>query len=236
MARNSYFQFKQFRVEQGQTAMKITTDACILGARAEVENTQSILDIGAGTGLLSLMAAQRSHATIDTVELDDQAATQALENFTASPWSSRLALHHCSIQSFMPEKRYDCILSNPPFFENAFKAPCDKRSLARHTDSLSFLELAINIDRLMSEDGKAWILLPVESSPLFLEAIHQATQLKLKRTIAVRSSAHHTDHRHILVLGRPDSEHFREQITIYDQHPEYTPETIGFLKPYYLKL
>ncbi|WP_422137520.1 tRNA1(Val) (adenine(37)-N6)-methyltransferase [Endozoicomonas sp. ALC020] len=236
MARNSYFQFKQFRVEQGQTAMKITTDACILGARAEVENSQSILDIGAGTGLLSLMAAQRSTACIDAVELDDQAAIQSRENFSASPWKSRLKLHHCSIQSFVPEKRYDCILSNPPFFENASKAPCDRRSLARHTDSLSFLELAENIDRLMSEDGKAWILLPTESSPVFLEALHQATPLKLERTLAIRSSDTHKNHRHLLVLGHSGSRHKLEQITIYSEHPAYTTETIDLLRPYYLKL
>lgn len=121
MARNSYFQFKQFRVEQGLTAMKITTDACILGARAEVENRQAILDVGAGTGLLSLMAAQRSTARIDAVELDDQAAIQARENFSASPWQNRLTLHHCPIQSFRPEKRYDCILSNPPFLRMPLK-------------------------------------------------------------------------------------------------------------------
>ncbi|KEQ18633.1 tRNA1(Val) (adenine(37)-N6)-methyltransferase [Endozoicomonas numazuensis] len=236
MARNSYFQFKQFRVEQGQTAMKITTDACILGARAEVENSYSILDIGAGTGLLSLMAAQRSTASIDAIELDDEAAIQARENFAACPWNSRLTLHHCPVQSYIPEKRYDCILSNPPFFENAYKASCDKRSLARHTDSLSFLELARNIDRLISEDGKAWILLPVESSLLFLEEVQKATHLKLERTIAVRSSSTHKDHRHILVLNQSNSANIREQITIYSEHPAYAPATTELLKPYYLKL
>lgn len=236
MARNSYFQFKQFRVEQNQTAMKITTDACILGARAEVENSQSILDIGAGTGLLSLMAAQRSTACIDAVELDDHAAAQTQQNFSASPWKNRLTLHHCPIQSFMPEKRYDCILSNPPFFENAFKAPCSRRSLARHTDSLSFPELAEAIDRLMSENGKAWILLPDESSSLFLKALHRATPLKLERTLAIRSSETHKDHRHLLVLGRSGSEYEFEQITIYSEHPAYTNETINLLRPYYMKL
>ncbi len=216
--------------------MKITTDACLLGARAEVEHSHFILDIGAGTGLLSLMAAQRSDAVIDAVEMDDQAALQATENFKASPWSTQITLHHSSIQSFMPEKRYDCILCNPPFFENAFKAPCSKRSLARHTDSLSFMELATNIDRLLSDEGKAWILLPVDSSSLLLKEIKQVTELKLEQTITVRSSETHKDHRHILVLGYCNSESFHEQITIYSEHPFYTSATTELLKPYYLKL
>ena len=214
--------------------MKITTDACLFGARAEVEESHNILDIGAGTGLLSLMAAQRSNATIDAVELDEQAAQQANDNFQASPWADQLTLHQTSIQAFQPNKTYDTILCNPPFFENSLKAPCNQRSLARHTDSLSFLELAETINRLLSDDGKAWILLPVDSAQRFLEVMDEHPSMTLLKRISVRSSERHEEHRHILVLGKKPSVLFEEQLTVYSEHPEYTAQARGLMSSYYL--
>lgn len=215
--------------------MKVTSDACLLGARVEVEESQRILDIGAGTGLLSLMAAQRSKATISAIELDQQAARQTQENFSASPWAERLSVFQQSIQSFQDEP-YDTIICNPPFFQDALKAPDQQRSMARHTDTLSFADLSDAIDRLMSLQGKAWILLPVDSSEQLLKTIDQSEALFLQRKISIRPSSKHDDHRHILVLGRDCQKVIEEAITIYSQPPEYSEQMQQLLKPYYLFL
>ncbi|MET4758482.1 tRNA1(Val) (adenine(37)-N6)-methyltransferase [Endozoicomonas sp. NE40] len=147
---NTYFQFKQFRVDQDQCAMKVTMDACLFGALVDVEESQRILDIGTGTGLLSLMAAQRSSAHIDAVELDDDAARQARQNVAQSPWSDRITVTQSAIQQFFgAPDGYDTIICNPPFFENSLKAANDKRTMARHTESLSFSDLVQATSRLL---------------------------------------------------------------------------------------
>lgn len=117
---NTYFQFKQFRIDQDQTAMKVTTEACILGAWVDEQiPPQTVLDIGTGTGLLALMLAQKfPQAEIDAVEIDQGAFTQAHANFHSSPWPERLQVFHQRIQDFDPGKKYDLIISNPPFFKS----------------------------------------------------------------------------------------------------------------------
>lgn len=242
MPRNSYFTFKQFRIDQSQCAMKVTTDACLLGAllgqSARLRRSKRVLDIGAGTGLLSLMAAQNSSATITAVELDEQAAQQALSNFTDSPWAERLQLMHCAIQNVTTNQRFDCIVTNPPFFQQAFKGIDPRRNLARHTDTLTYTDLADAIAQHLNDNGEAWILLPVSSTPLFMQAANQQ-ELALIRQVGLRSSPAHAVHRHILVLGHrqamaePLSE---ELITIYDQHPHYSRQTRQLMAPYYLAL
>lgn len=246
MARNRNFAFKQFKIEQGQCAMKVTTDACIFGAlfgqSPNLKESQSILDIGAGTGLLSLMAAQNSQASISAIELDEEASKQAEDNFTQSPWADQLQLINSSIQAFSAtsEQRFDGIISNPPFFQQAFKGNDHRRNLARHTDSLSFSDLAKAIGKHLANSGEAWILLPVESSHLFLAAAIQAGLILIKK-IGLRSSSSHNNHRYILVLKHlNDTEepqiNQETTVTIYDQHPHYTEEVRGLMSPYYLAL
>ncbi|MGI9273899.1 MAG: tRNA1(Val) (adenine(37)-N6)-methyltransferase [Endozoicomonas sp.] len=232
-ARNSHFQFKQFRIEQDQCAMKVTTDACIFGARTDVENSRRILDIGAGSGLLSLMAAQRTSAVIDALEIDELAAKQAEQNFSSSPWANRLQLIHSSVQSFQSDDGYDTIICNPPFFHNALKAPDSRRNMARHTDTLCFSDLASVIERLMTDDGSAWVLLPVASSSLFLEE-SKKVNLDVEQLISLRSSIRHNDHRHIFVLRKGEGIATTERLTIYKEGSEYSDQVITLLKSYYL--
>ncbi|MEM8894752.1 MAG: methyltransferase [Bacteroidota bacterium] len=137
---NTYFDFKQFRVDQGQSGMKVTTEGCILGAWARFNQPKRILDIGTGTGLLSLMLAQRyPTGIIDAVELDEKAAQQAKQNFRKSPWSSKLTAHHCCIKDFeaVNGRCYDLIICNPPFFKNDLKSTNSQKAKAIHNDNLS---------------------------------------------------------------------------------------------------
>jgi tRNA1Val (adenine37-N6)-methyltransferase len=168
MARNSFFQFKQFKVNQDKSAMKVCTDACVFGACAEVENAEKILDIGAGTGLLSLMAAQRNQsAKISAVELEDGAFAQASENVENSPFKSQITILHSAIQDFNPDGKFDCIITNPPFFQSDLKSPDLRINQAHHSESLTFDDLLAAIDRLLEPDGTWNVLLPVDEGIVF---------------------------------------------------------------------
>jgi tRNA1Val (adenine37-N6)-methyltransferase len=154
------FQFKQFTIHQDQCAMKVSTDACILGAWVDVAQAENILDIGAGTGLLSLMMAQRSTACIDAVELDTPAFEQAKSNIAESNWGDRVEVFLGKIQDFSSDKKYDYIVSNPPFYQNHLKSEKVQKNQAHHTETLSFEELLDSVLRLRTTSGKFAVLLP----------------------------------------------------------------------------
>lgn len=168
MAKNSFFRFKQFIVNQDKCAMKVCTDACVLGAWADVYGAEKILDIGTGTGLLALMVAQRNvNAEIDAVELDQDAFSQAVENVKISPFPKKINVINSSIQDFTPAFQYDCIITNPPFFQSDLLSPKAKKNQAHHATSLSFDELLFALNRLVSVDGRFNILLPVDEAIIF---------------------------------------------------------------------
>lgn len=174
------FSFKQFTIRQNQTAMKVCTDACVLGAYADVSADSStpirILDIGTGTGLLALMAAQRNpQALIDAVEVDEAAFAQARENAGSSPFADRVRVWKGRVQVFIPwlsspppplprgeenHALYHRILSNPPFYANHLRSPDSAVNRALHTDELPFAELVEAVERLLRPDGQWWVLLP----------------------------------------------------------------------------
>ncbi len=159
---NPYFQFKRFTVRQDRCAMKVGTDGVLLGAWCGVEEAKSILDIGTGTGLVALMAAQRSSAEVVAVELDESAASQAAENVAESPWKARITVEKAAVQDFAAQsgRKFDCIVSNPPYFQDSLKSPKGERSMARHTDSLSYEELVKAVVALMNPMGKFSVIVP----------------------------------------------------------------------------
>ena len=161
--KNTFFQFKQFRIDQGQTAMKVTTEGCLFGAwvASQVQNAKSVLDIGSGTGLLSLMLAQKlQDAQIHGVELNEDAAPQADQNFKESPWGERLFIHQQKIQEFQDTQKFDLIISNPPFFKQSLNSPDANVNLARHDDSMSQQDLIKAIKLNLNQEGLAFILYP----------------------------------------------------------------------------
>ncbi|REG92121.1 tRNA1(Val) (adenine(37)-N6)-methyltransferase [Algoriphagus antarcticus] len=158
---NSWFQFQQFRVNQDKCAMKISTDAVMLGALAHAVSPEEILDVGTGTGVIALMLAQRfPEAAIHAVEIDLQAASQAFENFRSNTFSDRMQLWEGRFQDFEPQQKFDLIVSNPPYFPDHLKSSDAQRNMALHTDELSFQDLLEKVVQLLKEDGQFWIILP----------------------------------------------------------------------------
>lgn len=241
---NSYFQFKRFTVQQEKTAMKVCTDACLFGAwvakeigdeKATIEN---ILDIGAGTGLLSLMLAQKTNAVIEAVEVDEEAAQQAKENFEASPWKERLNVHHLSIQQFqeVTDQRYDVIISNPPFFQDSLRSDNEKKNLAKHVAGLSFDRLAAIVTNLLKETGAFYVLLSYVDFPLFEDAANKQN-LFLQHQVNVRQTLLHTYFRTIGIFSKQlPAEVKHEEISIKQISNLYSKEFTDLLKGYYLYL
>lgn len=235
---NSYFQFKAFRVEQGQTAMKVCTDSCAMGAYIRPAQAQRILDIGTGTGLLALMIAQRTPETtrIDALEIDAQAAAQATENIEASNWAARMQVLQCAVQSFDPPHRYDLIVCNPPFYENHLKRGTHAQNLAMHSEQLSNTELAIHSQRLLTENGRVVILLPPYQAQIQAQQM-QAQGLFLEENCLLFDREGGKIIRHISTYSRKQNIDVQTNtLTIRDENNQYTPEFIALLQPYYLHL
>ena len=180
------FQFKQFNINQERCAMKIGTDAVLLGAWCPINNNPfSILDIGAGTGILSLILAQRSNASqIDAIEIEENAYEQCVENFEASHWGDRLFCYHASLNDFInePEDQYDIIISNPPFYSEDYKTDNSQRDLARFQDALPFEALVKATTLLLSENGIFTVIIPFKEENRLLNLCAQAELFPIKMT------------------------------------------------------
>jgi tRNA1Val (adenine37-N6)-methyltransferase len=167
---NSWFQFQQFRVAQDRCAMKISTDAVLLGSLVQSKAPKQILDIGTGTGVIALMLAQRfPEASLTALELDPEAASQAKENCEQSPFSERLTVLQGRFQDFSVEQRFDLLVSNPPFFPDHLPTSDPKRQQALHTDSLSFEELLHKASQLLAPSGSFWVILPPRQMQDFIQ-------------------------------------------------------------------
>ncbi|MFN3446510.1 MAG: tRNA1(Val) (adenine(37)-N6)-methyltransferase [Bacteroidia bacterium] len=221
----SEFVFKQFTVKQQQSAMKIGTDSVLLGCLAEVEHAQQILDIGTGTGLLALMCAQRSSATIDAVEIDEQAATEAQFNFNASKWNNRLNIHHQSLQNYTQtcKQLYDVIISNPPYFvkHSNFSIDDEQRSKARHDADLPLNDLAQYAYQLLKEDGSFWLILPTQEAQLFA-AYARESRLFLKQQIELLPKSNKPVNRVIQQWCKQETTIVKSNFVVYELNGEPT--------------
>lgn len=218
--------------------MKVCTDACLFAAwladELEKMKVENILDIGSGTGLLSLMIAQKNPANIHAVEIDKEAAKQATENFSASPWSDRLKVFHGSIQDYQPAAQYDFICSNPPFFENDLKSSNEQRNTALHSSDLSSGELIASIKRLLRPTGHFALLLPYHRSAIVEQlAIRQGFYLHKK--ISVQQTEKHVFFRSMLMFGSGEKA-LVEKTMIIREKGEYSADFTLLLTDYYLYL
>lgn len=214
--------------------MKVCTDACTLGAYADVGGDR-LLDIGTGTGLLALMAAQRNaRARIDAVEVDEAACGQATENVAASPFADRVRLWQGRIQAFGPDERYDRILTNPPFYTNHLRSPDQRVNRALHTDELPFSDLLDAARCLLKPDGQLWVLLPPgEMHRLTAEA--RPRGLTAFCELSLRHHAQKPVFRLICGFSFQETAPHREQLAIYEtDNRTYTEPFRRLLEPYYL--
>jgi tRNA1Val (adenine37-N6)-methyltransferase len=236
---NNYFKFKQFTVQQDQCAMKVCTDACLFGAwagnRLQLKRPAHILDIGTGTGLLSLMLAQQNMAAIEAVEIDPAAFLQAKENFAASPFTDRLQITNADIAGFTSGKKYDGIISNPPFFEDDLKSPQQNKNAAKHDTTLTLPVLLHRVKHLLTDDGWFAVLLPFHRADFF---VTQSLQQNLfcNEKVVVRQTPGHHYFRAMLLFSANKTETANKEISIKDGQGNYTPEFISLLKDYYLYL
>lgn len=169
------FRFKHFQVHQEHAALKVGTDSMVLGSLCHWDNPKRLLDIGTGTGVLALMCAQRfNFEEIIGLEISEQSLMDAEINAKTNPFPAEITILNKAVQEYHPEEQFDAIISNPPFFENSQKNPNEHKSLARHTESLSFSELVSAISRLLSPSGKAWIIVPFESKESIIQLANNA--------------------------------------------------------------
>ena len=236
---NSYFKFKQFTIHQNKCAMKVCTDACLFGALVANRNMQAAncLDIGTGTGLLSLMVVQKNNAVkIDAIEIDTAAAEQATENITASPWANNIQVFKEDILTFSSgSKKYDCIISNPPFFEDDLQSSDKAKNSAKHNTALSLLQLLQVVDNCLNPDGIFAVLLPYHRVAYFAEA-SKKLGLHLTKQVLVKQTLKHKFFRGILFFSRKEIEPELNEIIIKDTDHNYTPQFSAALKDFYLFL
>ncbi|MEY5047466.1 MAG: hypothetical protein RLZZ175_825 [Bacteroidota bacterium] len=235
------FRFKQFTIHQDACAMKVCTDSCLFGALLQApSHAKNALDIGTGTGLLSLMFAQKfPNIKIDALEIDKIASKQALENVSQSVFNQQINIINKPIQAFESEIKYDYIFSNPPFYENSLKGENLEKNKAHHCSELSFEELCISIKKLLAIDGEVAILLPTNVSESFVTTALE-NGLYLHTKIAMYARIEKPTLRYILLLSNKKVDDITEnQIIIYESNTEkqtYTADFIDLLKDYYLYL
>ena len=235
---NQYFQFKQFIIEQDRCAMKVSTEACILGAwiAGQKKGAMTVLDIGSGTGLLMLMLAQQWQGVFHGIEIDHPAAGQLRENIDRSPWKDRCQVFEGDVRNYPLPVAYDFIITNPPFYEQQLKSNELAINLARHSDSLSLEELLTVIDTHLSDEGRFGIILPTGRAVQF-ENMAKENGFILIEKLEISHSASHTPIRSILHFGRKENGREKHStLHIRDSAGNYTADFIELLKDYYLYL
>jgi tRNA1Val (adenine37-N6)-methyltransferase len=234
---NTFFHFKQFSIHQDRCAMKVSTDACIQGAWTPIgAEVIDVLDIGAGTGLLSLMLAQRNNTlNIDAIELDTEAAQQAMENFSASLWSERLNLINADIRDYQFSKQYDMVICNPPFFSNSLLGDDEKRNAVRHNLSLSFDDLWSVINKALKPEGYASVLLPAIEYEVWADILQEkGWYIKAKLEVTPKEGLPYN--RVVSICSRQPAPTTIEVVQIYATPIGYTNAFTDLLQPFYQKL
>lgn len=236
---NKPFKFKQFTISQDRCAMKVGTDGVLLGAWASVEHQPfSVLDIGAGTGVISLMMAQRSNAQqIEAIEIDADAYEQCSENFENSPWNDRLFCYHASLLEFVEEvdDEFDLIISNPPFYSEDYKTDNSARDIARFNDAMPFEHLIYAVAKLLVEDGLFAVVIPFKEEARFIE-LAKKVELFPKRILHVKGNPDTEIKRSLLEFSFKNEKAISSELVIESARHQYTKDYINLTKDFYLKM
>ena len=229
------FVFKQFIVKQNKCAMKVGTDAVLLGAWAELPPSGSVLDIGTGTGIIAMMAAQRSKSSIDAIEIDIDAYIQAVENCKNCKWNDRISVHHKSLQDYSAgaEKKYDAVVTNPPYFSNCLQAASESRTVARHTCTLKFEELLQGAVNLLHNHGTFSTILPPKEAEEIVE-IAKEHNLYLNRMTRVQTCMTKQPKRMLMQFGFTPKSFSENTLIIETGDHSYSPSYKELTKDFYL--
>ncbi|MCC7232797.1 MAG: methyltransferase [Bacteroidia bacterium] len=231
------FRFRQFTVHQDKCAMKVGTDAVLLGSWIRPEYARNILDIGTGTGLIALMLAQKSTAEIDAMDIDEGAYLQARENFRISPWFYRMNVFHESFQEFarLSRKKYDLMVSNPPYFHHASKPSEASRLNARHNDFLAYEELLEGVKKLLAPHGRFILIFPSREGLDFMDHA-QSSGLFCHHIVRIRTRADKQEKRLIMEFGNTLQNLTQEEIVIQEADNSFTSNYIELTREYYISL
>ncbi len=235
---NDFFYFKKFKIKQDKCSMKVGTDAVLLGAWVDPKKSSKILDIGTGTGIIALMLAQKSTAQITAIEINKESAEQARENVNESDYFNQITIQHHSIQKYssLHEDKFDIIITNPPYYINAYKSEDKNRVIARHTDSLPFLDLLNCIKKLLCPKGKFYLILPLNEACIF-KKMAEINGLYLTKLLRVKTkSESQEEKRHLMKFEYKNKKLIESTLIIEEKTSRnYTNQYKNFTKEYYLK-
>lgn len=233
---NDYFQFKKFTIRQDKCAMKVGTDGVLLGAWANLSNAHRLLDIGTGTGLIAIMAAQRNpELQIDAIEIDPVACEQAKANVQSCPWNDRIQLFEGRVQDFKPDYSYDVITCNPPFFINSTKNPELTRTLARHCETLSHEDILQVAERLLSLPGKLCVILPIPEAEHFI-TLARSRKWFINKFTCICPTPNKPPKRKLLEISRVVENTVNDTIILETERHIYHESYALLTKNFYLKL
>jgi tRNA1Val (adenine37-N6)-methyltransferase len=235
MKKTSPFQFKKFVIHHDCCSMKVGTDAVLLGSWVDVSHAKMILDIGTGSGVIALMLAQRTDddVQIDALEIEQADASQAKENILRSPWAGKVSVFEKSLQEFELSKRYDLIVSNPPYFANSLLPPSTHRRRTRHTEHLTFAELITHSLRLLNSNGTLAVIIPVQEGNNFRQ-VASNNGLHVKRQLAFYSRKEKPQERWLFEFGFDSITPREERMILYESGDLKSIDYINLTKDFYL--
>lgn len=232
---NNYFSFKQFTINQDKSAFKVGTDGVLLGACAGLSGTGNILEIGSGTGVVSIMLAQRCDAMITTIEPDYESFMQTAGNVARCKWHDRIRVENTDFQNFRTTEKYDLIITNPPYFSDSLKNPDARKSVTRHNDSLSSAEILEGVLRFMKEDGSLQLIMPYAEGNVFI-AEAAGYGLFCNNMLKIKPLPSSEIRRLILTFSKTQKKTVEKFLTIENgARHEFTEEYKNLTKEFYLK-
>jgi tRNA1Val (adenine37-N6)-methyltransferase len=230
-----YFTFKQFTIHHDKSSFRVGTDGVLLGASADLGNVRSILDVGAGTGLIAIMLAQRCNSEIVAIEPDYESYIQCKENVNLSGWKERIRVENSSLQDYFTNDKFDLVVSNPPWFSDSLKNPDPRKSSSRHNDSLSNAELLENTTRLIADTGRLQLIMPYAEGTVFI-AEANGYGFFCNTIVKIRPLPTSEIRRLIMTFSRQRLKTTEKFLTIEKgKRHEFTDEYISLTKDFYLK-
>lgn len=232
---NNYFKFKKFTIVQDGCAMKVGTDGCLLGGWFDCSESNNILDIGCGSGLIAIMAAQRCNAQVTGVEIDINAAIQARENVNNSPWSERIIIVNSDFLEYNTETKFDTIVCNPPYFVNSLKCDNTSRTLARHNDSLSSRDFFTKCAEISTLSAKVSIIIPCDIIDEWISTARE-NGFYASRITYIKTTPKKAPKRVLIEYIRREITYTENTLIFENGRGEYSDEVKDILRDFYLKI